>query len=187
MSQKFHSRVGSMLVAVTLTLALFLVGCSKNVLPNVAKSQPAQPPANNPVPNPNPQPNPYQGGDVLAGSWVSGCVPTDPGEQPDNSKVVTWTFSGNGNMTANIQYYSDSNCTQADTTLPLSGTYVIGSGVNADGSQNLDYVLNGTNIYEIFRVADGYLYLGDDTGANDATTPDTRPNTLWTAPSYSKQ
>ncbi|MCU7809645.1 MAG: hypothetical protein KZQ77_00205 [Candidatus Thiodiazotropha sp. (ex Notomyrtea botanica)] len=126
----------------------------------------------------------------LEGSWRKACGRADISDPSSHYDIVTVTFSGNL-LFSDIENYEDAACVIPQSFSPnptASGTFVIGTEVTlSDGTQATEIdshvdTFNGAPFqideYGIYRIEVDILYVEDDSGLNDGTTPALRPNSL---------
>jgi hypothetical protein len=126
----------------------------------------------------------------LEGVWRKLCGPADTSDSNTHYDIVTVTFSGN-ELSSDIENYEDSACTAPLSIAPnptASGTFVVGDTLTlSDGTQatTLDSHIDTydgapfvIDEYGIYRIEGDILYMEDDTGVRDATSPELRPDIL---------
>jgi len=131
---------------------------------------------------------------VLEGTWRKPC-----GSMDSHYDVITQTFTGN-RFESDIRNYTDSNCLNPLSGAPnptASGTLNIGNVINTTGglkANELDTHIDTSNgapfdedDYTIFYIDTNMLYLGDDTGILDGSSPALRPDTLDASRIYERQ
>lgn len=124
---------------------------------------------------------------VLEGVWTKPCGVVDPSDPDSLFDTVALTFSGNS-FTSNIKNYLDPGCSipMSEAPNPIAeGVFSIGEEVTTSGgvvAQKLDSHItrySGADFedhdYTIFIIKNNALYLGDDSGFNDATALGLRP------------
>ncbi|RMD81389.1 MAG: hypothetical protein D6820_05200 [Lentisphaerae bacterium] len=135
----------------------------------------------------------HQSATILEGSWTKPCGIGEGENSSDPNAfydVVTLTFSGN-EFYSDIKNYSDAECTTPYPVAPnptSSGTFTLGdtvtttSGVQATAIDTHITRFNGAEFdihdYNIVRLSENMLYLGDESGINDGETAERRPDTL---------
>jgi hypothetical protein len=126
----------------------------------------------------------------LEGSWLKSCGVADPTDPSSHYDIVTISFSGNS-FNSDIKNYTDAGCSTPLAFSPnptASGTFIVGNSVAlaAGGSATqIDTHINTYNgapfdidTYGIFRIDTDTLYMEDDTGALDGSSPALRPDSL---------
>ena len=118
----------------------------------------------------------------LNGDWTSGCFVDAP-----FSVKLDVTFNDN-NVTVTETEYADAACSMPTTVKNETSSFTLGGAVSLDGS--VAGITSATKIditslsdpgdtdYDLIAIKDDTLYLGDDSGANDGSTPELRPTQL---------
>ena len=127
---------------------------------------------------------------TLEGTWIKACGIADPNDPDSHSDIVTTTFSGN-QLDSNIENYQDAACTVPLPVAPnptSSGTFTVGDTLTTTGGLQATEIdshidtFNGAPFvideFTIFYIDGNSLFLGDDSGALDALSDATRPDTL---------
>ncbi|MBX2839817.1 MAG: hypothetical protein KTR35_23370 [Gammaproteobacteria bacterium] len=143
---------------------------------------------------------------TLLGEWRLDCVLSDPEEPDVEYATQTLTFTDNLS-TSEVQYFSDSGCSNLIETVLVESSVVYPEGTAATGLGNASFIdttlesvlfdgeplpeeepnfVNiGQTTYSIFLVVDNLLYLGDidlnDDGNGiglNGSTPELRPTSL---------
>ena len=135
----------------------------------------------------------------LEGSWRKPCSPADPLDPDTHYDIITLTFIGN-EFFSDIENYEDSGCTLPLAIAPnptASGTFILGDLITAsDGTQAREIdthidTYNGAPFiiddYVIYRIETDILYLADESGIRDGSTPALRPQTLDYMRPYNRQ
>ena len=122
---------------------------------------------------------------ALEGKWVTPC---------DNSFGTGFSFQGSlevsGNeMRVNGHIYNDTDCITENTSIeplePRVAIFTIGSSLttlSGLSAQKIDILMLDSNgqsdvftEYDIFRISEGKLYIGDSSGGYDGKSEETRP------------
>jgi len=121
----------------------------------------------------------------LEGKWVSVC---DSSLGNGLSFQASMDVSGN-EMSLNGHVYDDADCIIENTSFgpfqPGVATFTIGSSITTSSglsAQKIDIFVQELNgqagvftEYDIFRISEGKLYIGDSSGAYDGKSDATRP------------
>jgi len=132
----------------------------------------------------------------LDGAWTSLCDVHDD----LTSEMVTITYSGRTALTEVI-FYSDSNCQTISQMGSYTATLKFGNDVTVDGSidgitsaTEFDFELLtvsgempfsvGDKFYLIYAIKGNKFYFGNETAANDGSSPAKRPIQLANGPDF---
>lgn len=121
----------------------------------------------------------------LEGKWISVC---DNSLGNGASFQASMDVSGN-EMILSARVYDDADCIVESTsigpfeigvaTFTVGSSLITSSGLSAQKIDILAQELNGETgpftEYDIFRISEGKLYVGDTSGAYDGNSDDTRP------------
>ncbi|TCS38749.1 hypothetical protein [Reinekea marinisedimentorum] len=126
----------------------------------------------------------------LEGSWLKSCSAVDQEDPETLYDIVALEFTGS-TFSSSIQNYTDSSCLTSFDYAPnptSSGYFSLGSDVTTSGglqATEIDThieIYNGAEFdideYTIYYIDGTALYVGDDSGINDASSAELRPNAL---------
>jgi hypothetical protein len=125
-------------------------------------------------------------GKGLNGTYVK-CVQVNT----TASKRATYLFPDSSNFSYQVIVYATSDCSGEPNPQPSqAGTYAQASS-KVSGAQNIDFsftsgTLDGTSLYQIYKIDGNDLILGDVSSAQNGSSSELRPNALEATP-YFKQ